>query len=112
MARQRHRDHRPLPHPPAQLVRILVDRPVRQRHPHQVQHLDRQFARRLLVQPLVQPDRFSDLVPDRVYRAQRRHRLLKDHRDLRPADIAHLVALCVHLGQIDDLLLAPPPAMV
>ena len=40
-------------------------------------------------QPGVQPQRFADLVAHREDRVQRRHRLLKDHRDIVSANLAH-----------------------
>ncbi len=40
--------------------------------------------------PLMEPNRLADLAADRENRIQRGHRLLKDHRDLRAANRAHL----------------------
>jgi len=36
-------------------------------------------------------DRLADLTPHRHQRVERRHRLLKDHRDVVAADCLHLV---------------------
>jgi hypothetical protein len=38
----------------------------------------------------VQPHGLADLIADREHRIQRRHRLLKDHRDPVAADLPHL----------------------
>jgi hypothetical protein len=38
---------------------------------------------------LVQSQRFDQLLADRQYRVERRHRVLEDHRDAAPADPAH-----------------------
>ena len=51
----------------------------------------------------MQTDRLDDLVPDRVDRAERRHRLLRDQRDLAAPDLPHLGALGVQLRQVDGL---------
>ena len=40
---------------------------------------------------LVQAHGFADLIADGEHRVERRHRLLKDHRDPVAADLAHLV---------------------
>ena len=49
----------------------------------------------------MQLDRLADLVADRVERRQRGHRLLEDDRDLAAADLAHLRARAVELGDVD-----------
>ena len=41
---QRHRDHRALPHAAGELVRVVVDPPVRLRDADPVEHLDRALA--------------------------------------------------------------------
>ncbi len=46
----------------------------------------------------MQPQRLADLVADRQHRIERGHRLLKDHRNIVAADIAHFVF--VELRQI------------
>ena len=51
------------------------------------------IARRRAVAPgraSVHEQRFLDLVADREDRVERGHRLLKDQRDLRAADVLHL----------------------
>jgi hypothetical protein len=47
---------------------------------------------------MVQTSALRDLVADREDRVQRRHRLLEDHRDVAPADLAHLVLGQRHVG--------------
>src|SRR5260370_953574 len=44
---------------------------------------------RLAMEPLVQRQRLADLPADRQYRVERGHRLLKDHRDVVAAHVAH-----------------------
>jgi hypothetical protein len=62
-------------------------------------------TRLALAHRLVQADRLDDLVADAVHRAERRHRLLEDQRDLRPPDRPHLGPIGRQLDQIDH-----PPA--
>ena len=51
----------------------------------------------------VQHDGLDDLVADRVYGAERGHRLLRNERDLGAADVAHLGTLWWQAREIDDL---------
>ncbi len=55
---------------------------------HHLQQLQGAFGRDLAGQALVQAEHFVDLLFDRVQRVQRRHRLLKDHRNPVAADVA------------------------
>jgi len=103
-AGQRHGDHGALAHAAAQLMRIAIDRSFRLRHPNLVQNVDRLCPRLLLVDFLVQQNRFNDLVANRMDGAERRHRLLKDHRDLAAANRARLRTHGVDLGHVNDLL--------
>ena len=89
IARQRHRNHDPLPHTAAKLVRILVDAAVRFGDADQAQHIDGFFPGRLLVELLVQNDGFHDLVADGEHRIQRSHRLLENHGNIIAANFAH-----------------------
>ena len=91
VAGERHRDHHALAHAARELVRVVVDAPLRRRDADQREHLDRALDRRLAAQALVQAQRLGDLLADRVDRVERGHRLLEDHRDLLAADAAHLV---------------------
>ena len=88
----RHRDHRALSHAARELVRVLVDAPFGERHAHELEQLDGPLVRRLVADArIVRLDRLRDLVPDREHRVQRRHRILEDHCDLTPADVAELL---------------------
>src|SRR4051794_13958078 len=49
----------------------------------------------------MQPDSFDDLLADGVDRAQARHRLLEDHRDLPAAHLADLPPLGAEPGDVD-----------
>ena len=51
----------------------------------------------------MEPDRFGDLVADGVDRAERGHRLLKDHRDVLAPNIADLGPARAEGDQIDRL---------
>ena len=90
VADERHRNHHALPHPPRQLMRVVVDALVGVGDADQAQHLDRACARGALGQMLMDDRRLGDLVADRKDGIQRRHRLLEDHRDLIAADRAEL----------------------
>src|SRR5919199_1875687 len=58
----------------------------RARDPHALHQLDGAVERLGLADPLVRADLLDDLVADAMYGAQRRDRVLEDHRDLRAAD--------------------------
>src|SRR5207244_8659915 len=45
---------------------------------------------RALAVSVMEPERFDDLVADREDRIQRRLRILQDHRDTTPSNVAHL----------------------
>ena len=99
VARQRHRDHRALPHAARQLVRVGVHAALRLGYVHPAQRLDRPIHRLAARDALVQRDRFADLAADRHQRVQRCHRLLEDHRDRVAADVLHRAF--AQLQQID-----------
>ena len=105
IARQRHGDHNPLAHAAAQLMGIGIDAGFRIGDLHQPEHFDGFRSSRLLVQPLVQLDRFADLIADGKNRIERGHRLLEDHRDLVASDLAHLLVTELEqiLAAVDDL---------
>ena len=77
-AGQRHRDHHALAHAARELVRVVVDPPLRRRDVHQAQHLDRPVDRLAPAEVLVQAHHLGDLLADRVDRVERGHRLLED----------------------------------
>ena len=56
---------------------------------------------------LMQPDGLDDLFPNGMHRAERGHRFLEHEGDLGAANGAHILAVRVKLGQIDDLIGAP-----
>ena len=90
--RQRHGDHRPLPHAAGELVRVVVHPPVRARNAHPAQEFHGPFVRLFLGDRLVMgPDHLGDLPADLVQRMQAGQRVLEDHRDARTADVPHLV---------------------
>ena len=78
-------------HPTGELVRVVVDAPVRLRDADPVQHVDRVLARDGLGNVVVDPVRLDDLVADGVERVHRRQRILEDH--------GHLLAALELVGQ-------------
>jgi hypothetical protein len=96
---QRHRDHHALAHAARELVRVVVDSPVRVRDPDRLQQLERTQLRVAVRHVPMQHHRLDELLPDRVHRIQRRHRVLEDHRDVVAAEGAQLAR--VHLQQVD-----------
>ena len=105
IARERHRDHRPLAQAAAQLERVLVDAPLGLGDADAAQHLDAAAPRLLVARPsLCSMHRLDDLVADRVHGAERGHRLLEDQADLAAADRAHLAAVGVELGEVESSL--------
>jgi hypothetical protein len=95
---QRQGDHHALPHAARELERVVVDPLTGARDADLLEQLDGPLARLLVRQRLVLLDLLDDLGPDLVNRVQRRHRVLEDHRDLRPPHPPQLV-----LGGIDQL---------
>ena len=89
VARQRHRDHRALPHAAGELVRVVVDPPLRPRDADPAEHVDRVPAGHRLVHLVVYPVGLDDLLADRVVRVHRRQRILEDHRHLLAAQRPH-----------------------
>src|SRR5213594_4310023 len=80
-----HRDHRPLPHPAAELVRVAVDPALV--NPDAAEQLEHAFAGLVLRHVReVRQQGLRDLVPDPVHGVERVHRALEDHRDLGPSD--------------------------
>ena len=102
--RQRHRDHRPLPHPARELVGVGVGSPFGLRDADRVQHLHRQPPGLLVANPLaVGADRLDDLVADPVDRVEGGHRVLEDHRDPVAPDPSQL-----GLARVQQLLATQP----
>ena len=92
VAGERHGDDGALAQTAAELPRVCVQALLGHRDADVPQQVVGEIAGRLLADRLVQHDRFDDLVPDGVDRAEGRHRLLRDQRDLAAADRAHLLA--------------------
>ncbi len=88
-ARQRHRDHDPLAHTARHLEWIAIELTSGLRDAHAFQHPARFLARGLPVHALMQLYGLGDLVTDAQHRIERGHRLLKHHRDLGAAQMAH-----------------------
>jgi hypothetical protein len=89
LAGESHRDHRALTHAPRKRVRIGIDALRRSRNADEIQQLDGPHPGGAATDPFVQADRFDDLGTYGIDRIQRRHRFLKDHRDVVAADLAH-----------------------
>ena len=102
-AGERHRDHRALTQAAAQLkgVHRHALAPGSARRPPA--SASTRSARPRAADVLVQPHRLDELIADRVDRAERRHRLLRDQRDLAAADLPHRLAALVQCGEIDEL---------
>ena len=102
LARQRHRDHRALPQPAGQLPGIRIDAALGHRDADVAEQLDGLRARRVAGdRAFVQHDRLDDLRAHRVHRTERRHRLLRDQRDLRAAQVAHQAAARRQAREVD-----------
>ncbi len=109
-ARQRHRDHRALPQAARELPRVGVHALARHRDAHVLEQLHRHLPRVGLRQrrapgtplALVQAQRLDHLVADRVHGTERRHWLLRDQRDLGPADRSHRRAAGIEPCQVHD----------
>ena len=93
LARERHRDHRPLPHPARELVRIVPQALVRARDPDLIEQLGRTLVGLLAIHPEVHFERLADLPADGEHRVERGHRVLEDHRDLAAADRAQVLVV-------------------
>jgi hypothetical protein len=83
-----HRDHRPLPHPAGQLVRVAPQ--VHRVDADHLEHLGGPGGDLLAGELAVRPHRVLELGPDGLDRVQRVHRALHDHRHVPPADHRHL----------------------
>ena len=85
LARDRHRDHRALPHSARERVRIGVDVALRVRNAGEVEQLDRAGARLRAARAAVRVQRLGDLLADGQHRVEAGHRLLEHHADLAAA---------------------------
>src|SRR4029077_16904940 len=88
IAGQCHRNHDALAHPARELVRIFVDAPLRRGNMDATQQVDRALTRYPPRSAAMTQDGFDDLLADRKTWIERRHRLLKDHRQTIATQIA------------------------
>ena len=88
-AGERHGDHHALAHPAGELVRVVVEPPLRLRNAQQFEHGGRPPPPLGAARALVDADRFPDLLADREHRVEAGHRLLEDHGDAVAADAPH-----------------------
>ena len=86
---QRHPDHHALPHSTGELMRIRVRALRRIRNAHGAEHLDRTRPCIAATDRLVHARNLGQLRPHRKHRIERRHRLLKDHRDAIAPNSSH-----------------------
>ena len=87
-AGQRDRDHDTLFHTAGKLMWVILI-PLRNDAYHR-KHILRTSQRLHFGTMTMQKNHFRDLLSYCFYRIQRRHRILKDHRNLFAADVAHL----------------------
>src|SRR5690606_38330842 len=106
------RDHRALAHPAAQPKWILVDQAFWPGNADPLQHFDAALARFLFSRIGMQPDHLRNLIANGVHQTERGHRLLKDHRNLIPPNLADEFSFWIEFRQVDDLIcLTVPLAM-
>jgi len=92
LARERHGNHHPLAHTTRQIVRVDGKALGWLRYAHLLQHGDSRFlALDLAVLWPVEAKHFHQLITHRLHRVERRHRLLKDHRNTVAANLVHLI---------------------
>ena len=82
----RHGNHHPLPHTARELVRIAAHDDIGRRYAHLCKQLSPPACGLCPVKPLVQDQRFTELVRNREHRIEGRQWLLKDHGDAVPPD--------------------------
>ena len=99
LVRDRHRDHRALPHAARELVRVLRVAPRRVRDADELEQLDHPLPHLVALQLRpVGRDRLRELVADSEHRIERGHRILEDHRDVVAANLTQLLRR--HLQQV------------
>jgi len=89
LGRQRQRDHHPLAHAAAELVRVVVDAFFCRGNAGVFQQVNGAAARLGAAHRQVGGDGLDELPPHRVERVERGERVLKDGPDLAAADAAH-----------------------
>src|SRR5438876_5854436 len=87
---ERHRNHDPLTHPPAELVWIMLETALRNAHRRERLHrpLDRFPLRNVLVGSYC----LDEVILDRKERVESRHRILEDECDFLSADLSKFLA--------------------
>src|SRR5690554_1278077 len=90
LAGERDGDHHALALAARELMRVDIHALLRRGDADQPQHPDRLLARFLPGNIAMQTHRLGDLLAHRVHGVERRHRFLKDHRDVVAADVAHI----------------------
>lgn len=103
VAREHHRDHCALSHPPGELVGVLVESPLGVGDRDVFEQVDGDVRGLLAGDPAVDPEGLPDLVAHRVDGVQGFQRVLEDHADAAPADLLVLVgAELRELGTVED----------
>ncbi len=83
-------DEGALAQPARELMGILLNAPFRLGHADRREKLDCLLPRVRARRAPVDAQRLFNLIPDRVDRVERRHRLLEDEADLRAAHVLHV----------------------
>ena len=99
IAGQRHRNHHALTHTAGKLMRIIVNPALRIRYgdlAHCVDSSEACFPSRHFA---MQTQGFGNLFTHLENGIKRRHRILKDHRDIIAADLAH-----IRLGKLQQIV--------
>ena len=91
--RKRHGDHHALAHAAGKLMRIFVETVLRIRDAHAIEQPQHLRLRLGVGDIAMAGDGLGDLLADRKDRIEGSHRLLKDHRDLVAAHLAHLLGI-------------------
>ena len=89
-AREGKGDHRPLAHPPGELVRVGAKAAGGRRDPYPLEEIEGPASRLRTVHPFVANDRLGDLPSHRVHRIERDHRLLEDHPHVSAAQVGEV----------------------
>ena len=96
LASQCHRDDNPLAHAARKLVRVLTQPLFRFGNAHLLQQFQSRFARFRFAETTVQAHPFCQLPLHREDRIERRHRLLKNHRNAVATQLACFAIRRVH----------------
>ena len=84
-------DHHPLAHAPAEVVRVLLEAPLRLADADHPEELDRSLIRALLAEAQMEHHGLRELQTDGQHRIERGHGLLEHHGDLAAAHTANCV---------------------